>query len=127
MICPVFAVGRSQEVMIAIDELFRSGAVKPVPVWLDGMIQEATAIHASHPKYLTKSLSRSLLKDDGENPFTSEWFRPVKGRELRESIIMDSSPCIVLATHVLRHGKLRAPRANGKLRALRAQACSRKG
>ena len=52
---PVFAVGRSQKVMIAIDELFRSGTVKPVPVWLDGMIQEATAIHASHPNYLTKA------------------------------------------------------------------------
>jgi len=104
LICPVFAVGRSQEVMIAIDELFRSGTVKPVPVWLDGMIQEATAIHASHPKYLTNALSKSLLRDDGENPFTSEWFRPVKGRELRESIVMDSSPCIVLATSGMLNG-----------------------
>ena len=104
LICPVFAVGRSQEVMIAIDELFRSGQVKPVPVWLDGMIQEATAIHASHPDYLTSSLRKSLLKDDGENPFTSEWFRPVKGRELRESIIMDNSPCIVLATSGMLNG-----------------------
>ena len=64
LICPVFAVGRSQEVMIAIDELFRSGAVKPVPVYLDGMIQEATAIHSSHPNYLTQSLRKSLLTDD---------------------------------------------------------------
>ncbi|MFQ3317141.1 MAG: beta-CASP ribonuclease aCPSF1 [Candidatus Poseidoniales archaeon] len=104
VICPVFAVGRSQEVMIAIDELFRSGTVKPVPVWLDGMIQEATAIHASHPDYLTSSLRKSLLKDDGDNPFTSEWFRPVKGRELRESIIMDNSPCIVLATSGMLNG-----------------------
>ena len=62
LICPVFAVGRSQEVMIAIDDLFRSGAVEPVPVWLDGMIQEATAIHASHPDYLTScSSEKSLL------------------------------------------------------------------
>ena len=104
MICPVFAVGRSQEVMIAIDELFRSGTVKPVPVWLDGMIQEATAIHSSHPDYLTSSLRKSLLQDDGENPFTSDWFRPVKGRELRESIIMDTSPCIVLATSGMLNG-----------------------
>ena len=51
--------------MIAIDELFRSGTVKPVPVWLDGMIEEATAIHAAHPNYLTNSLRKSLLKDDG--------------------------------------------------------------
>ena len=69
--------------MIAIDDLFREGKVKPVPVWLDGMIQEATAIHAAHPDYLTSSLKRSLLTDDGQNPFTSEWFRPVQGRELR--------------------------------------------
>ena len=98
MIFPVFAVGRSQEVMIAIDELFRSGTVKPVPVWLDGMIQEATAIHAAHPNYLTNSLRKSLLKDDGGNPFSNEWFRAVKSRDLRENILMDTSPCIVLAT-----------------------------
>ena len=98
MVFPVFAVGRSQEVMIAIDELFRSGTVKPVPVWLDGMIQEATAIHAAHPNYLTNTLRKSLLKDDGGNPFSNEWFRPVKSRDLRENILMDPSPCIVLAT-----------------------------
>ena len=90
--------------MIAIDELFRSGAVKPVPVYLDGMIQEATAIHSSHPNYLTQSLRKSLLTDDGNNPFTSEWFRPVQGREMRESIVMDSSPCIVLATSGMMNG-----------------------
>ena len=104
LICPVFAVGRSQEVMIAIDELFRSGTVKPVPVYLDGMIQEATAIHSSHPNYLTQALRKSLLTDDGNNPFTSEWFRPVRGRDMRESIIMDGSPCIVLATSGMMNG-----------------------
>ncbi|HIF45369.1 MAG TPA: beta-CASP ribonuclease aCPSF1 [Candidatus Poseidoniales archaeon] len=104
LICPVFAVGRSQEVMIAIDDLFRSGAVKPVPVYLDGMIQEATAIHSAHPNYLTQSLRKSLLKDDGQNPFTSEWFRPVQGRDMRESITLDSSPCIVLATSGMLNG-----------------------
>ena len=36
--------------------------------------------------------------------FTSEWFRPVKGRELRESIVMDGSPCIVLATSGMLNG-----------------------
>lgn len=104
LICPVFAVGRSQEVMIAIDDLFRSGAVKPVPVWLDGMIQEATAIHASHPNYLTSALRKSLQQDDGENPFTSPWFRTVEGAQRRESIVMDTSPCIVLATSGMLNG-----------------------
>ena len=96
--CPVFAVGRSQEVMIAIDQLFKSGEVKPVTVWLDGMIAEATAIHASHPDFLNRELRSKVLKGGDENPFNSSWFKQVDSREQRESLLYDPSPCIVLAT-----------------------------
>ena len=96
--CPVFAVGRSQEVMLAIDELFKSGKVPPVTVWLDGMISEASAIHSSHPNFLNRELKKRMLKGGDENPFNSSWFKQVDSRELRESILLDPSPCIVLAT-----------------------------
>ncbi|MEE3270113.1 MAG: beta-CASP ribonuclease aCPSF1, partial [Candidatus Thermoplasmatota archaeon] len=96
--CPVFAVGRSQEVMIAIDQLFKSGNIKPVTVWLDGMIAEATAIHSSHPNFLNRDLRGKMLKGGTENPFNSPWFKQVDSREQRESILLDPSPCIVLAT-----------------------------
>ena len=96
--CPVFAVGRSQEVMLAIDELFKSGRVPPVTVWLDGMISEATAIHSSHPNFLNRDLKKRMLKGGDQNPFNSKWFKQVDSRELRESILLDPSPCIVLAT-----------------------------
>ena len=96
--CPVFAVGRSQEVMMAIDELFKSEKVTPVTVWLDGMISEATAIHTSHPNYLNKDLRGKMLRGGSENPFNSKWFRQVESREQRESILLDPTPCIVLAT-----------------------------
>ncbi len=96
--CPVFAVGRSQEVMIAIDQLFKSGNVKPVTVWLDGMISEATAIHSSHPNFLNRELRKQMLKGGTDNPFNSSWFKQVDSREQRESILLDPNPCIVLAT-----------------------------
>jgi len=96
--CPVFAVGRSQEVMIAIDQLFKSGQCEPVTVWVDGMISEATAIHASHPDYLNRDLRKKVLKGGEENPFNSPWFRQVESHEQRESILLDPTPCIVLAT-----------------------------
>tara|TARA_B100000902_G_scaffold96232_1_gene98909 strand:+ start:7227 stop:9143 length:1917 start_codon:yes stop_codon:yes gene_type:complete len=96
--CPVFAVGRSQEVMLAIDELFKSGRVPPVTVWLDGMISEASAIHSSHPNFLNRELKKSMLRGGDQNPFNSSWFKQVDSRELRESILLDPSPCIVLAT-----------------------------
>ena len=93
--CPVFAVGRSQEVMMAIDELFKSEKVTPVTVWLDGMISEATAIHTSHPNYLNKDLRGKMLRGGSENPFNSKWFKQVVW-EQRESILLDPTPCIVL-------------------------------
>tara|TARA_B110000967_G_C18864441_1_gene551911 strand:+ start:1 stop:1338 length:1338 start_codon:yes stop_codon:yes gene_type:complete len=95
---PVFAVGRSQEVMIAIDELFKSGKVKPVTVWLDGMISEATAIHSSHPNFLNRDLRKQLLKGGEHNPFNSPWFKQVESHKQRESILLETNPCIVLAT-----------------------------
>jgi KH/beta-lactamase-domain protein len=96
--CPVFAVGRSQEVMVAIDQLFKSGNCDPVTVWIDGMITEATAIHASHPDALNRDLRKKVLKGGDQNPFNSKWFRQVESHEQRENILLDPSPVIVLAT-----------------------------
>ena len=84
--------------MIAIDQLFKSRNIKPVTVWLDGMIAEATAIHSSHPNFLNIDLRGKMLKGGAENPFNSPWFKQVDSREQRESILLDPSPCIVLAT-----------------------------
>ena len=120
--CPVFAVGRSQEVMLAIDELFKSDRVPPVTVWLDGMISEASAIHSSHPNFLNRELKKSMLKGGDENPFNSSWFKQVDSRELRESILLDPNPCIVLATSgmmtggpIIEYLKHWAPEANNTL------------
>ena len=83
---------------MAIDELFKSGRVQPVTVWLDGMISEASAIHSSHPNFLNRELKKSMLRGGDENPFNSSWFKQVDSREMRETILLDPSPCIVLAT-----------------------------
>ena len=45
-----------------------------------------------------RELKKSMLKGGDENPFNSSWFKQVDSRELRESILLDPSPCIVLAT-----------------------------
>jgi KH/beta-lactamase-domain protein len=43
VLIPAFAVGRSQEVMIVLEDAIRRGIIDDVPVYLDGMIWEATA------------------------------------------------------------------------------------
>jgi len=97
VLIPVFAVGRSQEVMLVIEELIRTGRLDPLTVYLDGMIWEATAIHTAHPEYLNSQL-RTQIFQQNENPFLSPIFKRVETAAMREEICHSPDPCIVLAT-----------------------------
>jgi KH/beta-lactamase-domain protein len=103
VLVPVFAVGRSQEVMIVLETLMRYGEIPTLPIYLDGMIWEATAIHTAHPEYLNSQL-RTQIFQKGENPFLSELFKRVDSQEMRETISNDTDPCIVLATSGMMNG-----------------------
>jgi len=103
VIIPVFAVGRSQEVMLVLEEKMKIGDIPPVPVYLDGMIYEATGIHTTYPEYLNSHL-RQLIIQSGENPFLSNIFQRVDSAEKRESILGDVESCIVLATSGMMNG-----------------------
>jgi KH/beta-lactamase-domain protein len=103
VLVPVFAVGRSQEVMIVLEQLIRNGNVPKVPVYLDGMIWEATAIHTAYPEYLNANL-RNLIFQRGENPFLSEVFQNVDHVDKRAQVIEDPEPAIVLATSGMING-----------------------
>ncbi len=94
---PVFAVGRSQEVMITLEELMRTGRVPTVPIYVDGMILEATAIHTAYPDFLNDNLKRKIFRKT-DNPFLAEVFKHVATRDQREKILIDPDPCVVLAT-----------------------------
>lgn len=96
-IFPVFAVGRSQEVMLVIEELMRTGAVPKMPVYLDGMIWEATAMHTAYPEYLNDGLKARIFQQN-DNPLLSPIFKRVDSHEMRQRICADPEPCIVLAT-----------------------------
>ncbi len=97
VLIPVFAVGRSQEVMLVIEELMRGGRIPKYPVYLDGMIWEATAIHTAYPEYLNNQL-RTQIFQQNENPFLSPIFKRVETAAMREEICHSPDPCIVLAT-----------------------------
>jgi KH/beta-lactamase-domain protein len=103
VLVPTFAVGRSQEVMIVLEEAIRRGIIDNVPVYLDGMIWEATAIHTTYPEYLNVEL-QDMIFHKGQNPFLSSSFVQVDSSQKRQSILADPSPCIVLATSGMMNG-----------------------
>lgn len=96
VLIPVPAVGRAQEIMLIIDGYMRQGLLKEAPVFIEGMISEATAIHTAYPEYLSREVRNRILHE-GINPFQSDFFTIVEHPSAREEIV-EGEPCIIMAT-----------------------------
>ena len=97
VLVPVFAVGRAQELMVVLEEYMRHGMIDEVPIYIDGMIWEATAIHTARPEYLSKDL-RDQIFHMGRNPFVSDMFKKVQNYNQRKDIVESPEPAIILST-----------------------------
>ncbi|MDR2203879.1 MAG: beta-CASP ribonuclease aCPSF1 [Nitrososphaerota archaeon] len=102
VLIPVPAVGRAQEIMLIIDGYMKRGLMKEAPVFIEGMISEATAIHTAYPEYLGREVRHSILHEE-VNPFQSDYFTIVEHPNVRQGII-DGEPCVVLATSGMLEG-----------------------
>jgi len=102
VLIPVPAVGRAQEIMLVIDGYMRRGLMREAPVFIEGMISEATAIHTAYPEYLAREVRDSILHE-GVNPFQSDYFTIVEHPSAREEIV-DGEQCIIIATSGMLEG-----------------------
>ena len=103
VLIPIPAVGRAQELMMVIDKYMKSGKLTESSVFMEGMIQEATAIHEAHPEYLERTLRQKILETD-DNPFDSEYFTNIEHSDGRDEPLREDSPCIIIATSGMLEG-----------------------
>ena len=103
VLIPIPAVGRAQEIMMVIDQYMKSGEMVEAPVFYEGMIAEASAIHEAYPEYLARELKQRILETD-DNPFDSEYFTNVEHPDAREEPLREGTPCIIIATSGMLEG-----------------------
>ncbi len=104
VLVPVFAVGRSQEVMLVLEDAYRNKLIpENTKVYLDGMIMEATAIHAAYPEYLNRDLREAIMVKR-ENPFLSPIFNNVETKKQRMDVCDSPGSKIILATAGMMNG-----------------------
>ncbi len=104
VLIPVFAVGRSQEVMLVLEDAYRNNLIpENTKVYLDGMIMEATAIHAAYPEHLNHEL-RDQIMIKRANPFLSSIFQSVETKKQRIEICDSPESKIILATAGMMNG-----------------------
>jgi KH/beta-lactamase-domain protein len=102
VLIPVPAVGRAQEIMLIIDKEMREGHLIECPIYIEGMISEASAIHMSYAHYLGYEVRKSVSQ--GINPFQSEYFTVINGHGKRDEVFHDENAAIIMATSGMLEG-----------------------
>ena len=97
VLVPVLGVGRAQEVILVIEALVRTGQIDKIPVYIDGMVWDVTAIHTAYPEYLNAAIRKQIFHKD-QNPFLADIFRQVGSQKERKEIMEEKGPCVILAT-----------------------------
>ncbi|GAB6148321.1 beta-CASP ribonuclease aCPSF1 [Stetteria hydrogenophila] len=98
VLIPVMAVGRAQEILLMLSKAVEEGRIpQDMPIYIDGLIFETTAIHTAYPEWLAPPVKNSILRDE-KNPFAPPNLVPVHDRSKRQEAIWSNEPAIVLAT-----------------------------
>lgn len=97
ILMPVLGSGRAQEVMILLEGLYREKRLPKIPVYVDGMVWDVTAIHTAYPEFLSANVRKQIFHKDN-NPFLSELFKRVGSAKERQKVIEEEGACVVLAT-----------------------------
>ena len=97
VLMPVLGSGRAQEVMVIIERLIREKKVPNVPVYIDGMLWDITAIHTAYPEFLGRNLRQQIFHKES-NPFLSDIFKRIGSHKERQQVILNEGPCLILAT-----------------------------
>ncbi len=95
VLIPVLSVGRGQEIMLVIANAIRKKILPEIPVYIEGLIDEVTAIHTQYPELLSREVMTAIYND--QDPFSAEFFKRVDGREARKDIV-EGEPCVIMAT-----------------------------
>ncbi|MEK6928415.1 MAG: beta-CASP ribonuclease aCPSF1 [Nanoarchaeota archaeon] len=95
ILLPELGLGHAQETILRVEEAIRKGSLPKVPIYIDGMVWDITAIHTAYPDFLSSAVRSSIFQDN--NPFASEMIKRV-GSSIERKEVIEGGPCIIIAT-----------------------------
>jgi metallo-beta-lactamase family protein len=112
LIIPSFSVGRTQEVLYALNRLFFSGKLPVIPVFVDSPLSvNATNIMKMHPECFNEEILE-YMKDDPD-PFGFNGLRYVQTEEESKKLNSMKDPCIIIsASGMMEAGRVKHHLAN---------------
>src|SRR5690606_25667695 len=96
VIVPAFAVGRTQELLYVLHDLFRTGRLPEVPIFIDSPLAiNVTEVFRTHPECYDKE-TRAFLAEHGD-VFSFEGVRYTRTAAESMEINQQSGPAIIIA------------------------------
>lgn len=103
VLIPTLGSGRGQEIMVFVERLMREQKMKEVPIYIDGMVWDITAIHTAYPEFLNSTMRQQIFHKD-ENPFLNKNIKQIGSQKERKQIAEEHGPCIIIATSGMLNG-----------------------
>ncbi|MBI2140729.1 beta-CASP ribonuclease aCPSF1 [Candidatus Woesearchaeota archaeon] len=97
VLIPVLGTGRAQEIMVLVEEYWRTAQIPQMPVFVDGMVWDVTAIHTAYPEFMNTNIRKLIFHKD-QNPFLNPCFKEIGSQKERMQVIEETGSCIILAT-----------------------------
>ncbi|MCK9402762.1 MAG: MBL fold metallo-hydrolase [Chitinophagaceae bacterium] len=96
LIIPAFSVGRTQELLFALNQLDLENSLPPVPVYVDSPLsKEATEMIKNYPQYFNKRI-RKIMQSD-KDPFDFNGLSFIKTVEESKRLNELPQPCVIIS------------------------------
>jgi metallo-beta-lactamase family protein len=96
VLIPAFAVGRTQELVYTLDQMWNEGLLPPIPVYVDSPLAvNATGVYQAHPECFDKEI-QDFLRDDS-TPFGFDKLTYIRNADKSKSLNHQHTPMVIIA------------------------------
>lgn len=96
LIMPAFSVGRTQEILFALNQLEIENRLPKLDYFLDSPLSlEATELVKSYPEYFNRYIQKILQSDN--DPFSFEGLKYIKSVEQSKLLNFRNEPCVIIS------------------------------
>ncbi|MFY0253558.1 MBL fold metallo-hydrolase RNA specificity domain-containing protein [Chitinophaga sp. 30R24] len=96
LIIPAFSVGRTQELLYALNNAQLNGILPKVDIFVDSPLStEATAVTKAHPEVFNRAVSNLLKRD--KDPFDFPGLHYIKSVDESKSLNFRKAPCVIIS------------------------------
>ena len=96
LIIPAFSVGRTQELLYALNQLELENRLPSVPIYVDSPLsREATAVLKNFPNYFNKKIQKIMEQD--ADPFDFKGLNFIKTVDESKQLNETDQPCVIIS------------------------------